>query len=117
MTAMRKPLKALSLVVATLAVLIAAAWFAHAALWPSHSAPPELTLLVNRKDGLTVLRGTPLIFSVSMTGRGDEVLHVGSARHPWYEDIRLGHPDTGERIAWRAVRLGSPHSIQAARGV
>ncbi len=90
------------------------------------SATPErmlwlLALEVDQTTEIEVLTGTPLLFSVSLTGAGTgSPGRLGAAEKPWHAYVALELAESGEPAPWRMLRL-APRSLNfegdaAARG-
>jgi hypothetical protein len=87
---------------------------------------PVLTLRVDVTRRVLIEPGTPLLFGVSMTGRADREVAVGSPWMPWQRMISL-RLDDGRPLPWaveagrtasigRAARTGTASSVARLRG-
>ncbi len=68
----------------------------------------DLVLQVDGSDSARVHAGTPVIFTVTLTGTTpDPALRVGGPGKPWCANVRFETPD-GKPVAFRIEQLGTP---------
>jgi hypothetical protein len=71
-----------------------------------------LTLQVNRQRVITAIPGTPLVFTVFMSGsKTDPPLRIGGSGNPWYRYLRLESADDKKQIPFSWSLLGKPRAI------
>lgn len=75
-------------------------------------------LRVNSARQATVLSGTPLTFSVFLSGaKNSPSWRIGTTGHDWVAHLYLQSVDTNRRLDWPLVQLGTPRQFsRAARG-
>ena len=97
-------------------VVLASAWIAWRVRTAIRAPSPVLSLDVNRERDVRLLPGTPLVFTVSLSGapRGP-VTRVGAEDRPWQSGLRLELAGSGEPLPWKPLPLSSPISIRFAR--
>jgi tetratricopeptide (TPR) repeat protein len=101
----------------TLFTLVAAAAYKDFNAWklPALAAKvPDilLSLQVNREREVSLLPGTPLVFTVFMSGsKTDPPLRIGGSGDPWYVYLRLESADGKKQIPFTWSLLGKPHAL------
>lgn len=101
----------------TLFTLVAAAAYMDFNAWklPALAAKvPDilLSLQVNREREVSLLPGTPLVFTVFMSGsKTDPPLRIGGSGDPWYKYLRLESADDKKQIPFTWSLLGNPRAL------
>jgi len=101
----------------TLFTLVAAAAYKDFNAWklPALAAKvPDilLSLQVNREREVSLLPGTPLVFTVFMSGsKTDPPLRIGGSGDPWYVYLRLESADDKKQIPFTWSLLGKPRAL------
>ncbi len=101
----------------TLFTLVAAAAYKDFNAWklPALAAKvPDilLSLQVNREREVSLLPGTPLVFTVFMSGsKTDPPLRIGGSGDPWYGYLRLESADDKKPIPFTWFLLGKPRAL------
>lgn len=101
----------------TLFTLVVVAADIGSNVWRFHAMAREspdifLTLQVNRQKEITVIPGTPLVFTVFMSGsKTDPPLRIGGSGDPWYEYLRLESADDKKQIPFTWSLLGKPRAL------
>lgn len=73
--------------------------------------PPVLTLQVNRQDNVDILQGTPLVFTVYLSGSSSvNPLRIGKPDSPWHTHVQLELAE-GKPLPWKLMSLGPPQAI------
>jgi len=101
---------------AVVVIVLASAWIAWRVRTAFRAPSPVLSLDVNRERDARLLPGTPLVFTVSLSGapRGP-VTRVGGEDRPWQSGLRLELSGSGEPLPWKPLPLSSPISIRFGR--
>jgi len=85
--------------------------------WRFHAFAREfpnvfLTLQVNREREVSVLTGTPLVFTVFLSGaKADPPLRIGGSSNPWYGYLKLESADTDKQMPFKWILLGKPRAL------
>lgn len=101
----------------TLFTLVAAAAYKDFNAWklPALAAKvPDilLSLQVNREREVSLLPGTPFVFTVFMSGsKTDPPLRIGGSGDPWYVYLRLESADDKKQIPFTWSLLGKPRAL------
>jgi len=78
---------------------------------PPDFTPPVFTLQVNREDNVDIIQGTPLVFTVFLSGtESASPLRIGKPGNPWHTYVRLELAE-GKPLPWKSVLLGTPESF------
>jgi len=106
-----------TIVVALVAVIAAIGWSVWK--WTGGSAPtgrPILSLRVNFSRAVTIAKGTPLLFDVSLSGSGQEdAIRIGR----WDSLVRVVRAGSDDSLPWAVTIVGQPRStrIETAPGL
>lgn len=86
-------------------------------VWKQRRTPsPALAVQVNKGPEATLLQGTPLIFTVSLSGsKRRPTMRIGSPGNPWYSHVSLQFADRKQIFPWKVVLLSAPQSISYHR--
>lgn len=97
-------------------VLVGAAWLGSR-MWAQRQHPsPSLNVLVNKQREVTVVQGSPLVFTISMTGsKHKPEVRIGSPGHPWYSNMSLTSAKNKQPLPWKVVLLSPPQSTSYHR--
>ncbi|OGP86950.1 MAG: hypothetical protein A2Y95_04080 [Deltaproteobacteria bacterium RBG_13_65_10] len=104
-------LRRMALIILTFAIL-AVGWLGWR-LWVAvHAPPPILSLEVNGGEDMRLLPGTPLIFTVTLSGSpGARAARLGTGERPWHTRLRLELAEAERPIPWKPSILGPAVSI------
>ncbi len=99
------------------AVLLTAAGWLGWRMWHQRQSPsPELALQLNQARETRLLQGTPLIFTISLTGsKRRPAMRIGSRGDPWYSHVSLQFADRKQAFPWKVVLLSAPQSLSYHR--
>ena len=102
---------------AAVAVLVLAlAWTAWRVRAAVRAPSPVLSLDVNRERDARLLPGTPLVFTVTLSGApGGPAIRIGGAGNPWWSRVRLEPDGGGSGLPWKPSPLSSPVGIRFGR--
>jgi hypothetical protein len=100
-------------VITIIAILLAGGVLLGKRIWSQYHAPsPTLELHVDRTTEVTLLQGSPLIFTVSLVGsRRSPRLSIGTPGHPWYSHVGLESIENPQPLPWKVLLLSSPRSM------
>src|SRR4030042_7111896 len=99
-------LRRMALIILTFAIL-AVGWLGWR-LWVAvHAPPPILSLEVNGGEDMRLLPGTPLIFTVTLSGSpGARAARLGTGERPWHTRLRLELAEAERPSPWKPAILG-----------
>lgn len=106
----------ISAIVLAAAVLAVAGWLGWR-VWHQHQSPsPRLAVQLNKAREPRLLQGTPLIFTISLTGsKRRPAMRIGSPGDPWYSHVSLQFADRKQAFPWKVVLLSAPQSLSYHR--
>jgi hypothetical protein len=96
--------------------LLGAGWLGWRVWVAVHAPLPLLSLDIDGERELLLLPGTPLVFTVTLSGSpGASALRLGTRERPWNSRLLLELAGTQRPIPWRPSILGSAVSIAFGR--